>query len=223
MEPNWAEENLQVIRTLMERSALYRRALAPVMLSVGCIGIAGWGLGERWSNSPSGRESYPDFYAVWSIVAAIAIGVSILIIRRQALRSAEPIWTTPMKKICYAMAPALFAGLLAAVWHSEGYSQYGDAWRVIPLWGLLYGCALHSAGEYISRGVRLLAWAFIIVASLWACLIFCTAAGIHQIGVHRGEPVLLMRPHAIMGLTFGGLHLLAGIYLYFTEKGRNAQ
>ena len=30
MEPNWAGEHLQVIRTLMERSALYRRALAPV-------------------------------------------------------------------------------------------------------------------------------------------------------------------------------------------------
>ena len=31
MEPNWAAEHLQVIRTLMERSALYRRALAPIM------------------------------------------------------------------------------------------------------------------------------------------------------------------------------------------------
>ena len=38
METNWAAEHLQVIRTLMERSALYRRALAPVMLVSGVLG-----------------------------------------------------------------------------------------------------------------------------------------------------------------------------------------
>ena len=38
MESNWAAEHLQVIRTLMERSAVYRRALAPVMIFNGCLG-----------------------------------------------------------------------------------------------------------------------------------------------------------------------------------------
>ena len=36
METNWAAEQLQTIRTLMERSAVYRRALAPIMLFAGC-------------------------------------------------------------------------------------------------------------------------------------------------------------------------------------------
>ena len=43
MNPNRAEENLQTIRLLMERSALYRRALAPIMLSGGRIGRGGGG------------------------------------------------------------------------------------------------------------------------------------------------------------------------------------
>ena len=38
METNWAAEHLQVIRTLMERSAVYRRALAPIMTFNGAIG-----------------------------------------------------------------------------------------------------------------------------------------------------------------------------------------
>ena len=41
METKWAVDNLQTIRTLMERSALYRRALAPIMILAGTIGIAG--------------------------------------------------------------------------------------------------------------------------------------------------------------------------------------
>ena len=39
MESNWAAEQLQTIRTLMERSAVYRRALAPIMLFVGFAGV----------------------------------------------------------------------------------------------------------------------------------------------------------------------------------------
>src|SRR6267154_136506 len=37
MESNWAAEHLQVIRTLMERSAVYRRALAPIMIYNGVV------------------------------------------------------------------------------------------------------------------------------------------------------------------------------------------
>ena len=38
MDTSWAAENLQTIRTLMERSALYRRALAPIMTYNGVVG-----------------------------------------------------------------------------------------------------------------------------------------------------------------------------------------
>ena len=48
MNPKWAEENLHTIRTLMERSALYRRALAPVMLVCGIAGLAGGVAGWQW-------------------------------------------------------------------------------------------------------------------------------------------------------------------------------
>jgi len=45
MEPKWAEENLQTIRTLMERSALYRRALAPILLFAGTLGVTAAAVG----------------------------------------------------------------------------------------------------------------------------------------------------------------------------------
>ncbi len=51
MQSEQATEHLQVIRTLMERSAMYRRALAPIMLYVGVVGLvaafAGWKLEIR--------------------------------------------------------------------------------------------------------------------------------------------------------------------------------
>ena len=51
MQTDWASENLQVIRTLMERGAVYRRALAPVMgagrADGHCRGGAGGGARRR--------------------------------------------------------------------------------------------------------------------------------------------------------------------------------
>ena len=41
MEQHVAAEHLEIIRTLMERSALYRRTLAPIMLSVGVSRVRG--------------------------------------------------------------------------------------------------------------------------------------------------------------------------------------
>ena len=65
MEPNDAAENLQVIRTLMERSAVYRRALAPVMLAVGLIGSVAAPIGVQM-----GDKSLAQFVYFWSAVCA---------------------------------------------------------------------------------------------------------------------------------------------------------
>src|SRR5258708_38655884 len=59
MESNWAAEHLQVIRTLMERAAVYRRALAPIMTLTGALGtiaaLLGWRLNIR---TPSAFAGY---------------------------------------------------------------------------------------------------------------------------------------------------------------------
>jgi hypothetical protein len=67
METNWAAEQLQTIRTLMERSAVYRRALAPIMLFAGVVGILQRGAGIFFDiRTPCG------FVLFWFGVAAIA-------------------------------------------------------------------------------------------------------------------------------------------------------
>src|SRR5438045_4364587 len=81
MDPNWAAEHLQVIRTLMERSALYRRALAPIMIFNGVVGTVGGVLGS-WLNF----QSTQGFIAFWAGAAFLALAGSFLLVRRQALK-----------------------------------------------------------------------------------------------------------------------------------------
>jgi hypothetical protein len=192
MESNWAAEHLQVIRTLMERSALYRRALAPIMIFNGVVGLAaaalGWGLKVGSAHA---------FILYWASVSAVAMTGSFLLVRRQAIKDSEPFWSPPTRRVSQAFLPPLAAGLMisAAVLVNPG-SAAEVAGGLPLLWLVLYGCAFHAAGFFISGCVL-----FAVGTPAWA------------------RP--LDYAHGIMGLFFGGLHLAYGVYLYFTEHRRN--
>jgi hypothetical protein len=211
MESNWAAEHLQVIRTLMERSAVYRRALAPIMIYNGVVGLAaagaGWGLGI---GSPRG------FILYWAAVSVAALTGSFLLVRRQALSESEPFWSPPTRRVSQAMLPALAAGLMigaavlaqAGAPSASGKGLAGMLW--LPLiWVVLYGCAFHAAGFFMPRGMKIFGWAFVV----GGCGLF--AAGLPD----GAKP--LEYAHGIMGFFFGALHLAYGVYLYFTEQRRN--
>jgi hypothetical protein len=204
MRPNWAEENLQVIRTLMERAGLYRRALAPVMLSVGLIGLTAGALGS----SLSGR-TFGGFITYWSCACLLSIGVSIGISRRQAIRSDEQFWSPATRRVVLAFLPGRASGACVTVVLSGLGAESGgsaqDGVLFVPIWLIFYGCGLHSAGWFVSQGMRRLAWGFIL----------CGVLVLSGAFAFDGER---LPAHWLMGATFGGLHLIAAAYLYFTEK-----
>lgn len=107
---DWALENLKVIRILMEGSAIYRRALAPVMGVVGVTGIAAGILGAILR-----LETPQSFSAYWVAVAFVCLTEAFFMIRRQAIRTREPIWSPPTRRVAQALLPAFIAGLAAGI------------------------------------------------------------------------------------------------------------
>jgi len=206
MESNWAAEHLQVIRTLMERSAVYRRALAPIMIYNGVLGIVAGVVG--WANKISSPQAFVGF---WAAVGALGLTGSFLLVRRQALKEDEPFWSPPTRRVAQGLAPPLFAGsvavLLTLVCPSWDFVQ---PWGLPAFWILLYGCALSAAGFFMQRGIKLLGWLFI----LCGCALMATRC-------HTAIQLSLLDGHRVMGAVFGGLHLAYGCYLYFTEQRRN--
>jgi hypothetical protein len=188
----------------MERSAVYRRALAPIMTFCGVIGILAGAVGW-WAKIDSDR----GFVLFWSAVAALALLGSLFLVRRQALKDAEPFWSPPTRRIALAMLPPFAIGLFIGIAIGGFGSHPSDSVMsniLVMAWAWLYGCALHAAGFFISRGVRILGWVY--------CVSGC---------VLLAEPFTgwYLPPHIQMGALFGGLHLVCGIYLYFTEKRGN--
>jgi hypothetical protein len=215
MQTPSASEHLQVIRTLMERSALYRRALAPITIFVGSLGliaaIAGWKL----------RIVQPvPFILYWYVVGALAISGAFLMVRRQALKDAEPFWSPPTRRVARAMLPPLAAGFmlgaLFAISQLAPSAGAGPTAGLAPrwiylvclplLWVILYGCAVHASGFFMTRGMQLFGW--LIVAG--GCASFLIGA--------PAETQMPLVSYGIMGGFFGLLHIAYGVYLYFTEN-----
>jgi len=207
MENHWAAEQLQVIRTLMERSAVYRRALAPIMTCTGAVGIVAGLLG--WLLQINTIRGFVGF---WICVGTAAALTAFLLVRRQAIRESEPLWSLPTRRVGQALFPAYCVGLAVSllVFAFPTNDLLGLV-GLPPFLMVLYGCALHAAGFFMTRGIRLFAWLYLI-------------GGIALIGWSglANAAISPVTGHIFMGTGFGGLHLAYGIYLYFTEKGGNA-
>jgi hypothetical protein len=203
MDNNWAAENLQTIRTLMERSALYRRALAPIMLLAGIAGLVAMGIGLECH-----LDSARDFGGLWLGTALIVVIGALLITRREALKDGETFWSPPTRRVAQALAPPLVAGFVlgAGLAFAPGMEALNITLLLPFLWAFLYGCALHSAGFFMHRGVKCFGWILVVLSG--AILLF----------VFWQHPAIDYRSHCLMGFFFGVLHLLYSGYLYLTEK-----
>jgi len=202
MNPNLAEENLRTIRQLMERSALYRRALAPIMLMAGGMGLLAAAVGLYFRIS-----AVRPFAALWLSTAILVVAGSFVLARRQAFKDSEPFWSPPTFRVAQALLPPLLCGLFVGVMLFLINADFSLNLLAVLLWLLFYGCALHSAGFFMARGIKWLGWVFIASALLFTLVIYSIR--------WEGGP---LAANWVMGVFFGALQAAYGVYLYFTEK-----
>jgi hypothetical protein len=210
MDPHWAGQHLEVIRTLMERAAVYRRSLGPTALAAGVLGLGAAALGVGFDlGTPRA------FGIFWMAVAVLGMTGAVVLMRRQALKDREAFWSPPARRVVQALAPPLFAGLVAGL--VAVYPPWREplaVWWLPPIWMVLYGCALQAAGFFMPRGIRLFGMVFLILGCAGLVLI-------NERSYASGMPALV-QAHWLMGATFGGLHLLYGIYLTVTPNSDRA-
>lgn len=201
-----AREDLQTIRTLMERAAIYRRALAPMMLAAGALGVVAAAVG--WSVPLAGA---PGFFALWVGTSVVVVGISSALIRREAIGAAEPFWTPPTRRVAQAVLPVVVAGVTITVLFLRSGS--GDerwiATAVPPVWMVCHGLGLHAAGFFMPRGIRWFGWGFVTLGGL---LVLAGPILPAALASFQGA-------HLVMGAAFGFGHLAYGLYLKATEKG----
>jgi hypothetical protein len=202
MDSKWAADHLQTIRTLMERSAIYRRALAPVMLSSGVIGIIAAVI-PYFLNVRTNR----GFALYWMAVSLLAMAVTLLLVRRQALRDKEAFWSSPAKRVTEALLAPFIAGFgVGAFLIIFDYHLEPAGWIATGAWTVLYGCGLNAAGFFTPRGLRFFGLILVLIGCCFTFTYFMAPGDVN------------LSAHFAMGFVFGVMHLVYGIYLYFTER-----
>ena len=200
MSEEWAENHLRTIRTLMEKAAVYRRALGPIALLTGAFGVVGGVLG--WGLKVDALGAFVIYWTLWAIVTLVAVFFAV---RAQAMRDGEAIWSPPTRRVAVALAPPLTMGVGISVVTVFQSSEFASGHiSVISLWIALFGVALTSAGFFMQRGIRFFGVVFLLVGM--------------GLGLADALVGLKWNPHLLMGLAFGGLHLVYGAYLRITER-----
>jgi hypothetical protein len=191
-----AEENLRVIRELMERSTRYSTFSGLSGVCAGLVSILGCLVQRFWvlSLPPAARNG--AFLATWSTVVALAVGIDYLLTKRRAPLVGKTINSRLGRQMFLASFPGLFAGALLTLF----FLQHGMMEYVYPFWMLSYGIAVSAVGLFSQREVGRLGAAFLATGVL------ALAVDALQIGLRAGTVGLILT-----ALSFGGFHILYGV------------
>jgi hypothetical protein len=199
-----AEDHLRVIRSLMEKATIYRALSAPAALVGGLLSISAsaflmWH--ERHNGPTDISSSY--FTAVWTVVFVLTAGISLLLIRNDANRRAEPFLSIGFRSALRATLPAmLFAALytLAAI-------KRESVLFAAPWWITFYGLALLSMGHFAPRSISILGWFFLAAGVVSVCGLLDVFLG-SQPRFGSELPEFIDGPCLLLGFTFGLFHLV---------------
>lgn len=191
-----AEENLRIIRDLMERSTRYSTFSGLSGVFAGLVSIAGC-LVQRFYVLSLPRETQSTAFLVnWTLVIALALGMDYLLTKRRAPLVGKTIISRLGKQMAMAAAPGLGTGVLLTLY----FLQRGLIHDIYPVWMLTYGVAVCAVGLFSQKEVSRLGWAFLVAGAL-TLLVQTWAA----------PPLKADIDWLMMAVAFGGFHIVYGI------------
>lgn len=160
-----AEEQLRIIRGLMERATVYRAISAPTALVAGLLSLVAAGgifLNNETDLNLGFQVASREFAAVWLIVLILVATVNALFLRREAVRTGRPFVSPAMKLALHAIAPCLLIPAGVTIWFFQTGYLGNQELLLVVVWTAFYGLALLSTSLFAPRSLVVLGWAFLL-------------------------------------------------------------
>lgn len=192
MDARQAASNLELIRTLMERTIQYQFLTARAGLAAGTLA----GAGALAFLGPGLSAANPwHFGAMWGLVFLGSLVATCLGTVSRSRERGERVWSRPARAVLLALAPSLFAAFtLSVVFFARGEHLW------LPgVWMLCYGQGALATAAYAPAPIRSLGVAALMLgaATLW-------------LGPAWAIPM--------MGLVFGLGHIGLGAIMLVAER-----
>ena len=209
-----AEENLRVIRQLMERATVYRAVAAPSALVAGILSLLAAGA-VYYNNEVKpilGRTVRPrEFLVLWIGVLILAAIANVYFLWREAQRDNRPFVSSGMRLALRAIAPNLLIPAAFTLWFFQTGYLGAQELELVTVWVAFYGLALLSTSLFAPPSLTILGWAFLLMA---------LATPILNEWIDRLTDDV---PDTIMGVAFGVFHLIYAIATWSRLGRRTGQ
>ncbi len=201
-----ALDHLRVIRTLMERSSIYRAVSAPAALIGGLLslGVAIYGWKQ---NSTSTHE----IVFAWLGVLVITTIINLFLLMREAGSKDQPFITEGLRMALRAIVPPMLTGGILGgclIWFEH------DIALGAIVWILCYGLALQATVSFAPRSIILLARAFLMTGQALA-IVYLAQNKFAIFPRHETSASLFL------GLTFGLFHIVYAIAVFGSKPKSN--
>lgn len=210
-----ALENLRIIRSLMEKAHIYRAVSAPAALTGGVLALvaSGWPVWHAVKMQGDAVMCDLCFLETWLIILAISSALNVFLLAKEAKRRSQPFVSAGMRMALRAFVPPLLVGGSVGI----GLIVFLHNLTLAALiWALCYGLALLSTASFSPRSLVRLGWAFVITGLLtffgWAA-----CSDVRLLSSDLGPASL------VMGLTFGLLHVVYALAVFFSAQPAEVQ
>lgn len=205
-----ALENLRIIRSLMEKAHIYRAVSAPAALTGGILALvaSAWPVQHALANQGEAVMCETCFLSLWLIILGIASVLNVVLLAKEAARRSQPFVSEGMRMALRAFAPPMLVGGVVGI----GLIVFLHNLTLAALiWALCYGLALLSTASFSPRSLVRLGWSFVIVGLL-TFLAWVANSDVRLLSSDLGPASLAM------GLTFGLLHVIYALAVFFSPK-----
>lgn len=205
-----ALDHLRVIRTLMERSSIYRAVSAPAALIGGLLslGVTFYGISQ---NIVSKRFGNHEFLFAWLGVLMITSVINLFLLMREAGSKGQPFFTDGLRMALRAIVPPMLTGGILGgclIWFGHNIALGAIVWV------LCYGLALQATVSFAPRSIIRLARAFLITGQALVILFFIQNQNSTSQWKEDEASITL-------GLTFGLFHIVYGVVVFFSKPKSN--
>ncbi|NNC89340.1 MAG: hypothetical protein HKN82_12845 [Akkermansiaceae bacterium] len=210
-EQEQAAEHLKVIRSLMERSTVYRAISWQAALFGGglaiCLAAALFGR-TRMILAADGEAGPvmddPTWILIWLVALVVTGGVNVLLISRKSKRDGHAFFSPGLKHAMRAIAPPMAAGGLLGIGHILwlGGTVAGGA----AIWVICYGLALLATQGFAPKSMARLGWAMLLAGAAAYGVIWT----LHGPSAAIPAGTAMQTANLIMGTCFGVFHLVYG-------------
>lgn len=191
-----AIEHLRVIRSLLEKSQVYRAVSAPAALCGGLLALI-----ASFTSVNAASFSPRRFLFEWLAILGITTMLNFFLLNREARSRSQPFFSEGMRMALRAFLPPMLVGGvlgICLIWFRD------DVKLASLVWILCYGLALLSTSHFSPRSLVRLGWAFVLVGTALTMQYFV-----------RGNFEMAQNSSSIfLGITFGLLHIAYAVAVF---------